>query len=179
MVLKNWTDTISYWLLRNGLALNPSKSEVIEFGTAQALHKSNISLFDLYNCDIETGFQCRRKCHCRLRSNQKPRSGTQQASFIRCPSEQNMQGHTVTGKVLSTHQECSTGHPGPYRGKFDRIPPGLLQLATCWDGTDKRHQTTTCSEQHRAHRHWNKPLRPHSTSAQETALATCWLQDKV
>ena len=76
-----------------------------------------------------------------------------------------MQDHTVPRKVLPTHQEFSTGHPGPYRGKFDRIPPGLLQLSTCRDGTEKRHQTTTCPEQHRAHRHWNKPLRPHSTSA--------------
>ena len=34
-------------MLHNGLALNPSKSEVIEFGTAQALHKSNIQDFNV------------------------------------------------------------------------------------------------------------------------------------
>ena len=34
-------------MLHNGLALNPSKSEVIEFGTAQALHKSNIHNFNV------------------------------------------------------------------------------------------------------------------------------------
>ena len=33
-------------MLHNGLALNPSKSEVIEFGTAQVLHKSNIQDFN-------------------------------------------------------------------------------------------------------------------------------------
>ena len=42
VVLKNCTDAISEWMLHNGLALNPSKSKVIEFSTAQALHKSNI-----------------------------------------------------------------------------------------------------------------------------------------
>ena len=45
VVLKNCTDAVSDWMLRNGLALNPSKSEVIEFDTAQALHKSNIQNF--------------------------------------------------------------------------------------------------------------------------------------
>ena len=34
-------------MLHNGLALNPLKSEVIEFGTAQALHKSNIQDFNV------------------------------------------------------------------------------------------------------------------------------------
>ena len=45
VVLKNCTDAISDWILHNGLALNPSKSEVIEFDTAQTLHKSNIQDF--------------------------------------------------------------------------------------------------------------------------------------
>ena len=68
-------------------------------------------------------------------------------------SGQNMQGHTVPRKVLPTDQVFSTGHPGPYRGKLYRFPPGLLQLSTCRDGTDKRHQTITCPEEHRSHRH--------------------------
>ena len=47
VVLKNCTDAISDWMLHNGLALKPSKSEVIEFGTAQVLHKSNIQDFNV------------------------------------------------------------------------------------------------------------------------------------
>ena len=47
VMLKNCTDAISDWMLPNGLALNPSKSEVIEFGTAQALHKSNMQDFNV------------------------------------------------------------------------------------------------------------------------------------
>ena len=47
VVLENCTDAISDWMLHNGLALNPPKSEVIEFGKAQALHKSNIQDFNV------------------------------------------------------------------------------------------------------------------------------------
>ena len=47
VILKNCTDAISDLMLHNGLALNPSKSEVIEFCTAQALHKSNIQNFNV------------------------------------------------------------------------------------------------------------------------------------
>ena len=47
VVLRNCTDAISDWMLHNGLALNPSKSEVIEFGRAQALHKSKIHDFNV------------------------------------------------------------------------------------------------------------------------------------
>ena len=46
-MLKNCTDAISDWMLHNGLALNPSKSEVVEFLTAQALHKSKIQYFNV------------------------------------------------------------------------------------------------------------------------------------
>ena len=164
VVLKNCTDAISDWMLHNGLSLNPSQSEVIEFGTAQTLHKSNIQDFNVAGSVIAV-------------SDQIKSLGVILDKRLSFDTQQNMQGHTVPRKVLPTHQEFSTGHPGPYRGKFDRIPPGLLQLSTCRNGTNKRHQTTTCPEQHRAHRHWNKPLRPHSTSAQgphsTTALATC------
>ena len=186
---------ISTQTTRNCTLSSHQKKAVQDSGGAEELHRCNQrptgcyimawrSTFKIrsdrvrYSASItqikHSGFQCRRKCHCRLRSNYKPRSSTWQASFIRHPTE-----HARPYSIIPTHHEFSSRHPGPYRGKFDRIPPGLLELSTCRDGTDKRHQTTTCHEQHRAHRHWNKPLRPQSTSAQGTALATCWLQDKV
>ena len=57
MVLKNCTDAISDWMLHNGLALNPSKSEVIELGTAQALHKSKIQDFNFVESVIAVSDQ--------------------------------------------------------------------------------------------------------------------------
>ena len=123
---------------------------MIEFGTAQALHKSNIQDFNVAGSVIAV-------------SDQIKSLGVVLDKRLSFDAQVNR-----TCKAIQYHAR-SFGH---IRNSLPDILPGLLQLSTCRDGTYKRRQTTTCPEQHRVHRHWNTPLRPHSTSAQGTALAT-------
>ena len=153
-------------MLHNGLALNPSKCEVIDFDTEQALHKSNIHDFNVAGSVISVSDQIKsigvvldKRLSFDAQVDRTCKAIQYHARSFRHirNSLPDILARTVASSIVS------------------RLDYGNFLL----NGTaDKRHQTITCPEQHRAHRHWNKPLRPHSASAQGTALATCWLQDK-
>ena len=153
MVLKNCTDGISDWMLHNGLALNPSKSEVIEFGTAQALHKSNIQDFNVAGSVIAVFDQ------------------------IKSPG-------MVLDKRLSFDAQVDRTckviqyHARSFRHIRNSLPDILARtvassIVSRLDYCNCLLVRTAQTNVIKLYRHWNKPLRPHSTSAQGTALATC------